>query len=168
MSVKALVVYGSKYGSTAEIAEKIGHTLMESGMSVDVTSAKKAGSPESYDVIVIGSALYIGQWRKEVIKYIKKNQDTLKTKKVWVFSSGPTGKEDPVKGVQGRLYPEKLQAAFSAIKPADITVFHGNLCEEKISGFEKFVINKVNAPLGDFRDWKSIESWAKRITKQAK
>lgn len=168
MSNKALVVYGSKYGATAEIAEKIGHILMESGISVDVTSAKKAGSPESYDLVVIGSALYIGQWRKEVINFIKKNQDTLITKKVWVFSSGPTSKEDPVKGVQGRLFPEKIQGAFDAIKPVDITVFHGNLNEEKLNGFEKFVINKVNAQMGDFREWEAIETWAKRITKQAK
>lgn len=168
MSVKALVVYGSKHGATAEVAEKIGQTLTESGISTDVTSANKAGSLESYELAIIGSALYIGQWRKEVIKFIKQNQDTLKNKKVWVFSSGPTGAEDPVKGVQGRLYPEKLQAAFDTINPIDITVFHGNLNEEKLSGFEKFVINKVNAPLGDFRDWKAIETWASRIISEAK
>jgi hypothetical protein len=28
---------------------------------------------------------------------------------------------------------------------------------------EKFMINKVKAPLGDFRDWDSITAWANMI-----
>jgi hypothetical protein len=42
------------------------------------------------------------------------------------------------------------------------------LNEEKLTGFEKFVIKKVIAPLGDSRDWKAIEAWAKQISNQAK
>jgi len=166
MKGKTLVVFGSKYGATAEIADKIGEALSKSGMAVDVMPAKIVSSIDSYDTIIIGSALYIGQWRKEVIKFINNNQNDLMNKKVWIFTSGPTGDKDPVEGIQGKFFPDKLKAVINTIKPKEITVFHGNLNEEKLSALEKFVINKVNAPLGDFRDWKTIERWAKRISRQ--
>jgi len=34
---------------------------------------------------------------------------------------------------------------------------------EKLSGFEKWVMKKVGAPIGDFRDWEMISAWAKTI-----
>lgn len=33
---------------------------------------------------------------------------------------------------------------------------------------EKFMINTVKAPAGDFRDWKAIDSWAAEIAKAVK
>lgn len=36
MPGRALVAYGTKYGSTAEIAEAIGATLAEAGLAADV------------------------------------------------------------------------------------------------------------------------------------
>jgi menaquinone-dependent protoporphyrinogen oxidase len=74
-----------------------------------------------YDVIVIGSALHMGQWRKDVVKFIQRNQKILKDKKVWIFSSGPTGDIDPFEGVQNRLFPEKLRTSIDMITPVQVT-----------------------------------------------
>jgi len=64
MANKVLVAYGSKYGSTAEIAEKIGHVIADEGFQVDVLSADKVKNVTDYQGVVIGSAAYIGNWRK--------------------------------------------------------------------------------------------------------
>ena len=89
MKEKTLVVFGSKHGSTADIADKIGEVLIQSGMYVDVIPAKIVSSIDAYDTIVIGSALYIGQWRKEVIKFINNNQNILINKKSILFLNLP-------------------------------------------------------------------------------
>lgn len=34
---------------------------------------------------------------------------------------------------------------------------------KKLNLIEKWMINKVKAPLGDFRDWDAITSWATAI-----
>ena len=50
-NMKTLVVYGTKSGCTTGIAEKIGATLAESGMTVDVRPVETAGDPSGYDEI---------------------------------------------------------------------------------------------------------------------
>jgi menaquinone-dependent protoporphyrinogen oxidase len=168
MAVKVLVAYGSKYGSTKEIAEKIGEAVKGEGVDVDVLSADKVKSVTGYQGVVIGSAAYIGMWRKEVVSFVKKNEKELTKRPVWIFSSGPAGKGDPVKQMEGWLYPKALQPVIANIKPEDITVFHGNISVEKMSWMEKQMIKMVKSEYGDFRDWDAIAKWGKEIAAELK
>lgn len=168
MEKKILVTYDSKYGSTAEIADKVGTTLKESGCGVDILSVKKVENINAYDSIVIGTAVYIGQWRKAIKKFIKDNEKNLTSKNVWLFSSGPTGEGEPAELTNGWKYPESLQPLFDAIKPIDITLFHGEVNLKKLNFIEKFMAKKVDSPVGDFRDWDAIEKWAISIADHLK
>lgn len=163
MEGKVLVAYGSKYGATAEIAKKIGEVLVQEGLQAEVADLKTVKDPAPYQAVVLGSAAYIGQWRKEAVKFVQDNQTILSGIPVWLFVSGPTGEGDPVEQMQGWLYPKKLQPAIDAIKPKDIAVFHGAIDTTKLNFLEKFAIKNVKAPLGDFRNWESITAWAKKI-----
>ena len=62
MARKVLVAYGSKHGGTREIAERIGQVLQEAGLAVTARSADETGDVASYDAVVLGSAVYAGQW----------------------------------------------------------------------------------------------------------
>ena len=61
MSKKILVAYASKYGSTTEIANKIGEVLTQAGHQVDVLSADQVKGLSAYQAIVLGSAVYYGR-----------------------------------------------------------------------------------------------------------
>lgn len=163
MRVKVLIVYGSKYGATAEIAEKIGEVIKQEGLQVDVKNARDIKDANDYQAFVIGSAAYIGGWRKEVSNFVKKNENTLAEHPVWVFSSGPTEKGDPVKLMEGWLVPKGLKPVIDRIKPRDITVFHGVINIDKLNALEKWMIKRVKTEIGDFRDWEAITRWAKGI-----
>ena len=163
MAKKVLVAHASKYGATAGIAEKIGGVLREAGFEVDVVPANKAGDPVDYAAVVLGSAAYIGQWRKEAVKFLKKNQDKLAERPVWLFVSGPTGEGDPLELLKGWRFPGKIAPVIEAVKPVDVAVFHGFMNDEKMNALERFMIKKIKAPLGDFRDWEAITDWAKKI-----
>jgi menaquinone-dependent protoporphyrinogen oxidase len=63
---QVLVAYATKYGATAEIAERIGEVLPR-GVA-DVLPADRVGDVSSYRAVVLGSAVY-GQWRKEATKF---------------------------------------------------------------------------------------------------
>jgi menaquinone-dependent protoporphyrinogen oxidase len=165
---KVLVAYASKYGATKEIAEKIGQVLHDNGLEVDVLSVKQVDTPEPYGAVVLGSAAYIGQWRKEAARFLKDNTNTLAEKPTWLFSSGPTGEGDAVELMKGWRYPGGLQQSIDRIKPRDITVFHGKLNSEKMSFLEKWMIKNVKSPLGDFRDWEAITRWAENIAEELK
>jgi menaquinone-dependent protoporphyrinogen oxidase len=164
MDEKVLVTYASKYGATAEIAEKIGEVLRQAGLQTDILPVKNIRDLTQYNAVILGSAVYIGQWRKDAVKFLKANIKILAERPVWLFSSGPAGDGDPVELLQGWRFPSSLQPVADRIQPRDIAVFHGNVDMEKVNFIEKWMITNVKSPAGDFRDWDAITSWATSIT----
>jgi menaquinone-dependent protoporphyrinogen oxidase len=163
MKDKVLVAYGTKYGATKEIAAMIGDVLRESGLQVDVQPADGASDVGSYGAFVLGSAVYIGQWRKPAAKFLQANEAVLAGKPVWLFSSGPTGEGDPVELAQGWRFPGKLQPVADRIGARDIALFHGAADESKMGRIDRWMLKNVKAPTGDFRDWDAITAWAEAI-----
>jgi menaquinone-dependent protoporphyrinogen oxidase len=168
MNAEVLVAYATKYGSTAEIAERIGQVLKAAGLRADVLDVKKVKDPTNYKAVVLGSALYMGRWRREAARFLKSNEKDLAERLVWLFSSGPTDKGNPLELVEGLYLPKALQPAAERIKPKDIVVFHGALEPERLNFIYRWMIKKVEAPAGDFRDWDAITSWAKGIAVELK
>lgn len=163
MDNQVLVAYATRHGATAEIAEKIGQVLREAGLRADVLPADRVGDLTPYQAVVLGSAVYIGKWRKEAVKFLQANEKMLAERPVWLFSSGPTGEGEPVELTEGWRFPEALQPIVDRIQPRDIAVFHGALDTKKLNLIEKWMIKNVKAPVGDFRDWEVITSWATAI-----
>jgi len=163
MDIPVLVAYATKYGATAEIADKIGQVLRQAGLRADVLPADRAGDLAPYKAIVLGSAVYVGQWRKEAARFLRANEKKLAGRPVWLFSSGPTGKGDPAQLIKGWRLPQALQPIAERIHTRDMAVFHGVLDPKKLNLLEKWMVKNVKAPLGDFRDWDVITAWAAAI-----
>jgi menaquinone-dependent protoporphyrinogen oxidase len=163
MEGKVLVAYGSKYGATEGIAQKIGEVLQQEGLQVELLSAKQVADVSHYKAVVVGSAAYMFRWRKEVADLLTRNEKQLAEKPVWLFTSGPLEEGDPVKLLEGKIIPTALQPIVDRIKPRGITVFHGAVDMNKLNFFERFVFKRVKSPIGDFRKWDAITAWAKDI-----
>lgn len=168
MSNSVLLAYASKYGSTKEIAEKIGEVFKQEGIAVDVMPAQQVKDLSGYKDVIIGAALYMGGWRKEAKNFITKYEKALTECRVWVFSSGPSGKGDPAELLKGVIVPPGIKMILDRIKTQDIIVFHGNLNPEKMGGFEKWIVKRVGGDTGDFRDWDMINAWAKKTAAELK
>jgi menaquinone-dependent protoporphyrinogen oxidase len=153
MEIKVLVAYSSKYGATAEIAEKVGQVLKDL---------------KPYNAFVVGSAAYMFRWRADSISFLNKRQNLLAEHPTWLFSSGPLGKGDPVDLLKGERFPKALQPVVDRIRPLDIAVFHGFANMAKMNIFERFFFNKTPDSQGDFRDWEAISSWANGIASSLK
>jgi menaquinone-dependent protoporphyrinogen oxidase len=163
MDVQVLVAYATKHGATAEIAEKIGQVLRQAGLRTDVLPADRVSDPTPYQAVVLGSAIYAGQWRNEAATFLEANEKALAERPVWLFSSGPTGEGDPVQLMNGWRFPEALQPVADRIQARDIVFFHGVLDTKKLGLAEKLIVKALKAPSGDFRDWEAITSWAASI-----
>ena len=70
METSVLVAYATKHGATAGIAEKIGEVLRESGLACDVKLAAAVDDLTPYQAVVLGSAVYMGAWRKEAASVV--------------------------------------------------------------------------------------------------
>ena len=163
MESKVLVVYATKYGATAEIANEIGQVLCDKGLRADVLPADQAGDPAPYQAVVLGSAVYAGQWRKEAAAFLEANEQVLAGRPVWLFSSGPTGQGKPEELMKGWHFPEAQKPIADRIQPRDMAFFHGVLDMQKLNLAEKLIVKALKAPAGDFRDWETVTLWAQSI-----
>jgi len=168
MEFRVLVAYATKYGATAGIAEKIGLVMREAGLQAFMLPVEKASDLTHYQAVVLGSAIYMGQWRKEAATFLEANEKQLADRQVWFFSSGPTGEGDPVQLMNGFRFPEALQPIADRIKPKDIAFFHGAMDMKKLNFAERLVIKGLKAPVGDSRDWNAISAWAISIAETLK
>ena len=84
MNNQVLVTYSTKYGATAEIAEKIGQVLRQAGFNTDVLPADRVSNLSSYKTVILGSAVYMNGWRKETAKFLKANEKVPAEQLVWL------------------------------------------------------------------------------------
>jgi menaquinone-dependent protoporphyrinogen oxidase len=168
MQGKVLIAYATKYGSTREIAGRIGELLTAAGLAVDIQEAGQVGDLAGYGAVVLGSAVYAGHWRKEAAELLEKQAAVLAERPVWLFSSGPTGEGNAAELMDGWLFPENLQETAERIQPQAIVLFHGVLQPDKMNLAERLIVKSLKAPTGDFRDWDDIEEWAGEIAEALK
>lgn len=155
---RVLVAFGSRHGSTEEIALEIGRQLAEDGCVPTVRSADLVTSASGYDAFVIGSGVYMGRWLSAAREMLARHRDVLRTKPVWLFSSGPLG-------YPPRPENDGTDAANAALELGAIESrrFGGRLDRSMLSFTERATVRLVGAEEGDFRDWEVIRGWAAGI-----
>lgn len=168
MNKQVLITYATKYGATKEIAERIGKTLQDVGLTVDVLPVDEVKNLSDYGAVILGSAVYAGHWRKEAVSFLEAHEKALATRPTWFFSSGPTGEGDPTELMKGWRFPEAQKPIADRIKPRDLAFFHGDLNMQKLNIAEKLLIKGIKAPTGDFRDWETIQQWAQDVAENLK
>ena len=159
---KALVVYATKSGCSAGVAERIGSTLAARGVEVDVVPAERAGDPASYSGVVVGSGVRMGQWHEPARTWVATNAEALKTTPLAFYTVGLTLVTDPNKTDEVRAYTDRLIAE-TGVKLVDVGLFKGWNTGEGFSLMERAIIGVMKAPKGDFRDWAAIEAWTLKV-----
>jgi menaquinone-dependent protoporphyrinogen oxidase len=170
--MKTLVAYATKYGATQQIAERIAETLTAAGVGAQARPIKTITDVSGYDAFVVGSAVYMGSWRKEALAFARRFRDTLACHPVWLFSSGPLGAAtvDP-KGndVRQSAEPKQLPELEEMLRPRDHHVFFGASDHTHFDVGDRLVyslppVRKLLVD-GDFRDWDEVDAWVKEIAR---
>lgn len=156
--MRILVSAATKHGATAEIAEVIAEELRTGGHQVTVAEPAAVADAASYDAFVLGSAVYAGRWLDEARHLVEENTAALRSKPVWLFSSGPVG--EPPKPEEDPVDAEPLVTATGA---REHRVFAGKIDRSGLGLGEKAIVIALRAPEGDFRDWDVIRVWAAGI-----
>ena len=131
MSCRVLVAYGSKYGSTAEIANAIATTLRVAGLEVDVRRAREVRSLDRYRVVVLGSAVYMARWRRDAMRLLRRRRE-LGEREVWLFSSGPVGevKDEPAEQRDRWTKPKRVEQLAAQVMANEHVVFGGRISDD--------------------------------------
>lgn len=159
---RVLVVYGTKTGCTAGIAERIGEVLAKTGVTVDVRPAEDAPDPAPYDAVVVGSGVRVGSWHGRVKEWVAANAAVLKNKPVAFFTACLTMAQTPEKADEVRAYTDPLIAE-TGVAPVEVGLFAGMNEPKRFSLPERLILKAMKAPQGDFRDWAAVEAWAQSV-----
>jgi len=155
---KVLVAYATKAGSTGEVAEVIGQVLCEGGAAVDVKPIREVIDVNGYSRVVVGSAVRMGSWLPEAVKFVEAHTAALETKPVAYFQVSSFLKEDtPEKRQEAATY---LGAVRALVEPASVGLFAGKIDYSKLSFFDRTIAKMVGSEEGDWRDWDAIRAWA--------
>jgi menaquinone-dependent protoporphyrinogen oxidase len=157
---RILVAYGSKHGATEEIAEAVAGELRSGGHTVDCVAAENAEGIASYDAAVVGSAVYMGRWRPDARRLLRRSAGPLSEHPLWLFSSGPCGQADP-----SFAAPPGLERRAKRLGAREHVVFGGRIPSEPGNFIERSMASKSAPEHRDLRDWDAIRSWAAAIAR---
>jgi menaquinone-dependent protoporphyrinogen oxidase len=161
---RVLVTVASKHGSTREIADRITAWLPESaaarelGLTAVLQEAEHDPDPTRFDAVLAGSAVYVGRWLEPARDWVSAHSAALRTRAVWLFSSGPIG-EPPFPPDE----PHDVHPLAQLVGARGHRVFPGRLDKSLLSFGERAMVTAMRAPLGDFRDWDAVRAWTEEV-----
>ncbi len=142
--MSVLVAYATRRGAVRGLAERIAEMLRDQDIPVDLRRLSGYETLADYDAVVLGSAVYAGDWLGEATMFTTRNAAWLAERPVWTFSVGRLCDVDQVRpGVTGR----------------DQRFF-------VLSAFEREVFRSAGGRCGGLRDWPEIDTWAYDIAQQ--
>jgi len=164
---KILITYASRAGSTAEVAEAIGKSLIDGGAQVEVLPMQNVRDLSAYRAIVAGSAIRSSKWLPEAMQFVRTHRAVLSQKPFATFtvcitlamSNSDLYRQAVIKWIQ----PVRAQ-----VKPVSEGLFAGMLDFNKLPfNWDTIKLRAVVAlgifPKDDRRDWKAIQTWAESI-----
>lgn len=163
MSDKILVTYASRNGATAGVAEAIGKTLAENGVTVEVFDMKDVKDLTPYRAVVVGSAIQSAQWLPEAMQFLQMHRTELAQKPFAAFLVCMT------LAIGDGKYREQvkdfMQPVRALVKPVSEGYFAGVLDIKQVSSFSDRVKFRLSVMMGvwkegDHRDWNAIRDWA--------
>jgi menaquinone-dependent protoporphyrinogen oxidase len=179
--MKALVVYGTRWGTATEIAEEIRKVMINEGIETDLVNSRglKNFDISPYDLVVVGSGIKIGKWTKSALKFLKNYKSELADKKVALFVTCGAANKEETRQEGWEKYLKKVAADNLVNEPVDMGLFgsvydpdanHG-LMFKMTNRFIKKDLEKQGIDVTkrqDYRDWDEIRAWSKGLAEMMK
>lgn len=153
-----LIAYGSKRGSTREVAEALAKKLAEGEREVELRRAADVEDLTPYDGVILGGSLYFGRLHGDIVRFLAKHRRTLSELPVAVFALGPMTVE-PNDLAASRAQLDKALEKVPGVEPRSIAVFGGVIDPTKL----RFPLSRMSP--SDARDWDAIDAWADEIAR---
>lgn len=161
-----LVAAATRHGATGEIADRIGAALVDRGLEVDVKRPRDVTDTSSYEAVVLGSAIYLGNWMKEARTFLDAHADELAQRPTWLFASGSITGDPPVADDPNALRPSLAEQLVSVTQAREHKLFAGKLDSSRLGLTEKLPVRMARGREGDWRDWHEVDEWAGAIARE--
>lgn len=169
---KILVLYASKTGQTAKIAERMAQQARDRGHTVDCLSMKHLSRDfdlDAYDGILVGAPIRMGKFPRPVVRFVRRYRDRLVTHKAGFFTvcmaaadKRPETQQDLAKWIASFLGETGWQPAMQG-------VFAGAVLYTRYDFITRIIMKKISAAEGrstdtsrdhEYTDWDQVTRFA--------
>jgi menaquinone-dependent protoporphyrinogen oxidase len=162
--MKSLIVFCSSHGTTAKAAHLIRKHLEGDVITINLNRTKLHSDIDIFDAVIIGGSIHAGMIQRKVKKFVKENQEVLRTKQLGLFlccaHEGELAKEQ-----FENAYPKELRDA------AVVTgLFGGEFLISQLNFLEKWMVKQVSGVATDTSklDYQSIMEFIDRFNQVLK
>lgn len=132
--MKTAIIYSTTHGSTEKIADYIAEKINDGEVTVIRLEKNTTIDLVSFDRIILGGSVYLGDIQAQMTKFCDDNFDTLKTKNVGLFTCGIEPELIRTDDELEMAFPKKI------FNIAVATAFvGGEISFEKLNPTQKFI-----------------------------
>ncbi|GGI91802.1 menaquinone-dependent protoporphyrinogen IX dehydrogenase [Shewanella gelidii] len=173
-----LVLYYSRGGHTAKIAESIAQQIQDSGAHCDVYSiadVQQSFAWDKYDLIVMGACVLYGTYHKSVFEFVTQYQAEISAKPNAFFSVNVVARKPEKRNPDNNKYLQKF-IELSPWKPQHVKVIAGKVDYPAWRWYDRLMIQLImkitDGPTDpksviDYTDWDDVKRYADELVKLA-
>lgn len=166
--MNVLIAYSSGYGSTREVAEKIGDIFNDKGgVNVTVSSIDDVQEIHDYDAVIVGSSVRADKPLANVRDFFARHNQELTEKPVALFAVCLAANNQEGRDKVKREYLSHITEKYPDLKLIGKEAFGGKINFDQLNQVMKQLMKSVLIKTGiesegtvDTRDWDFIETWA--------
>jgi menaquinone-dependent protoporphyrinogen oxidase len=175
---KYLIVYGTKEGHTAKIAQRISDVIRQHGHTIDIYDARKLPaslSLDGYNGILVGLSIHMFQWSSAARNFVRNNKHQLEITQSAFFSVSLTAANKDLNArSQLDYWIEKFFDA-TGWHPKVIGNFAGCLAYTRYGFFTRFVMKSIARSQNEstdtskdheFTNWEEVIKFAEDFVQQ--
>src|SRR5262245_12483607 len=128
---RVLIAHASKYGSVEDVARYVAAVLRDRGASTVVVPACDVEGVARYDLVVLGTGLYMGSPHRAARRFLRDHHETLEHMPFAVFALGPLS-DDETEKEKVRPQLERAIARHPGLRPDSTAIFGGVIDPSKL------------------------------------
>jgi menaquinone-dependent protoporphyrinogen oxidase len=179
---KVLILFGTRFGSTQEVCERIADILEDKGiqtlmLNLEDSTSRDAANLEEFDGLMVASGIRAGKMTKETRNFIEANSDYLKAMNMplgFFVSSGMATTPEKIAKFREEYIEDYLDQY--NIEPDLYDVFGGVIdlsADSNLGFFAKKMVKEISEQdpkikpnqKNDLRDWEQIRAFAEKYAK---
>ncbi|BDM62564.1 protoporphyrinogen oxidase [Shewanella sp. NFH-SH190041] len=172
-----LILYFSRGGHTAKIANTIAEQIRLDGDQCDVVNIRDGVEPQwdKYDVIALGAPVLYGTYHKSVFAFIERYRQQLADKPNSFFCVNVVARNPEKRVLENNKYLQKF-LTLSPWQPTDLKIIPGKVDYPSWPWYDRLAIQLImkmtNGPTDpkaviDYTDWQDVKRYASHLRQLA-
>ena len=182
--MRVLIAYGSRWGSTEEVAGRLVGFLGEEGVEAELLDVKKVRdwpSLEGFDGVLVGSSVKVSKWMREPLQFLRRKRGELEGRRLGLFVSCLTVVTDPEGARRDLLVRVAEEAGVEAVVSEAFGPVLDMGAGSRMGFVDRRIAGVVMLGLGkdhglefdvggrnDLRDWDRVREYAHRFAESLK